>query len=199
MPQGIRFVLASGSPRRKELLESLGLSFEIRPADLDETPLDGESAESLVLRLAEEKATHVVHSGEVVLAADTVVVLGDAILGKPSDREDARRMLTSLQGREHLVHTGIALALGEEPGQRFSEVVTTKVTLCRLSDAEIDWYLRTGEPDDKAGSYAIQGRGALFVDSIRGNYTNVVGLPLPNVYRLFRHAGLDLRRLRDED
>ena len=196
MSAGFQLVLASGSPRRRELLSSLGLDFVVRPSDIDETPQDGETADALVQRLAEQKATHEIHRGEAVLAADTVVVLGDQILGKPDDRESARAMLTALQGRQHVVHTGIALALGPDEAQRSSEVVTTKVKLAAMSDAEVDWYVTTGEPDDKAGSYAIQGQGALFVETIEGNYTNVVGLPIPNVYQLFRRAGLDLRRAR---
>lgn len=193
---GFQLVLASGSPRRRELLEGLGLEFTVRPSDIDETPLPGEAADSLVRRLAEEKAAHEVHRGEAVLAADTVVVLDERILGKPEDRDDARRMLDALQGRQHVVHTGIALALGPDAAQRSSAVVTTEVQLAPMTDAEIDWYVRTGEPDDKAGSYAIQGQGGLFVEGIRGNYSNVVGLPLPDVYRLLRRAGLDLRRAR---
>lgn len=193
---GFQLVLASGSPRRRELLEGLGLEFTVRPSDIDETPLPGEKADSLVRRLAEEKAAHQVNRGEAVLAADTVVVLDERILGKPEDPEDARRILESLQGRRHVVHTGIALAVGPEPAQRSSAAVTTEVQIAPMTDAEIDWYVRTGEPDDKAGAYAIQGQGGLFVQEIRGNYTNVVGLPLPDVYRLFRRAGLDLRRAR---
>ncbi|MEM6705596.1 MAG: Maf family protein [Acidobacteriota bacterium] len=196
MSAGFQLVLASGSPRRRELLQSLGLDFVVRPSDIDETPRVGETADTLVRRLAKEKAAHEIHRGEAVLAADTVVVLGDDILGKPEDPANARRMLTALQGRTHVVHTGIALALGPDEAQCSGEVVTTRVRLAAMTDAEIDWYAGTGEPDDKAGSYAIQGQGALFVESIDGNYTNVVGLPLPNVYQLFRRAGLDLRRAR---
>ncbi|HXU47382.1 MAG TPA: Maf family protein, partial [Thermoanaerobaculia bacterium] len=183
-------VLASASPRRRELLTGLGLTFSIRPADLDETPLPGEAPEPYVLRLARAKAAAAVRPGELALAADTVVVLGGELLGKPTDPEDAERMLAKIAGREHQVYTGVALAernggSGSESDRKVDrEVVTvvlSRVRMAPLDAATIRWYVATGEPLDKAGSYAVQGLGALFVEAIDGNYTNVVGLPIPAV------------------
>ena len=187
-------VLASGSPRRRELLAGLGLRFEVRAADVDETPHPGESPRDYVLRLAREKAAAVARSGapgELVLAADTTVVLEGEILGKPEDEEDARRMLRLLAGREHEVLTGVALQ--EVAGRQVAAVEATRVRMAPLDDREIGWYAATGEPQDKAGAYAIQGLGSLFVEAVEGNYSNVVGLPIPAVYRLFRELGYDLK------
>ncbi len=194
-------ILASASPRRRELLERLGVRFTVRAVDLDETPRPGEQPRPYVLRLAQEKAAARAEPGELVLAADTVVVLNDGldgpeILGKPADRDGARRMLRSLSGREHTVLTGIAL---EEPGKgagkgRLSDVDETRVRMAALTDEEIDWYVGTGEPMDKAGAYGIQGIGSLFVAGVDGNHTNVAGLPVPAVYRLFARLGHDLKR-----
>jgi len=196
-----RLVLASASPRRRELLASLGLDFTVRPVDLDETPLDGEAAPDYVLRLAREKARARAEPGELVLAADTVVVHDGELLGKPAGPEEARRMLARLAGRRHTVFTGVALLEAGPAGgggaagdREVAEVVASDVEIAPLSAEEIDWYVATGEPLDKAGAYAIQDLGALFVDSVRGNYTNVVGLPLPAVYRLAAALGHDLRR-----
>jgi len=194
-------VLASSSPRRRELLASLGLPFTVRPVHLDETPRPAEPARDYVERLAREKAAADARDGELVIAADTVVVLpgGEAdrpaLLGKPADAAEALAMLARLAGREHLVLTGVAL---EEPAdggppRRVAAVVTSRVRLAALSPPEIEWYVASGEPLDKAGAYAIQGLGALFVEAVEGNYTNVVGLPLPAVYRLFAELGHDLR------
>jgi septum formation protein len=193
-----RLVLASASPRRRELLASLGLEFEVRPVDLDETPRPGEPAETYVARLAREKAAAALRlgcggPGELVLAADTVVVLDGELLGKPADAAEARVMLARLAGREHLVHTGVELVHG---GRRAHDVATTRVEIDPLDETTIAWYAGTGEPLDKAGAYAIQGLGNLFVGAIDGNYTNVVGLPLPRVYRLFRELDLDLLAFR---
>ncbi|HEX9944029.1 MAG TPA: Maf family protein [Thermoanaerobaculia bacterium] len=188
-------ILASSSPRRRELLGSLGLRFTIRAVDLDETPRPGEDPRATVLRLARAKAAARGHPGELVLAADTVVVIDGELLGKPADPADARRMLGRIAGREHTVLTAVAL---EEPGRdrRAAEVAASQVKMARLSPEEIDWYVATGEPLDKAGSYAVQGIGALFVEEVFGNYTNVVGLPLPLTYRLFRGLGYDLLAFR---
>jgi septum formation protein len=195
-----RLVLASASPRRRELLAALGLAFAVRPVDIDETPQEGEPPRDYVLRLAREKARHAAHPGELVIAADTVVVPPAAdggppeLLGKPADGAEARRMLARLAGREHTVVTGVALeARAEGVPRRAAAVEESRVRLADLSAAEIDWYVATGEPLDKAGSYAIQGLGALFVEAVAGNYANVVGLPLPAVYRLFAELGYDLR------
>jgi septum formation protein len=189
-------VLASGSPRRRELLSGLGLAFTVRPADVDESPLAGEPAAACVQRLARAKAAAAAGSGstpaEIVLAADTLVTLDGRLLGKPRDPAEARRMLASLAGREHTVLTGLALV--ETPSRRQAEsVVESRVRLAPMTAAELDWYVATGEPLDKAGAYAVQGRGALFVETVDGNYTNVVGLPLPATYRLFAELGYDLR------
>jgi len=184
-------ILASGSPRRRELLAGLGLRFTVRAVDLDETPGTGEPPEETVVRLAREKAAAQGEPGELVLAADTVVVIDGDLLGKPRDPEDARRMLAHIAGREHTVLTGVAL---EEPGRglRTSALERSQVRMTSLTPAEIEWYVSTGEPLDKAGSYAIQGLGALLVEEVHGNYTNVVGLPLPLTRRLFRELGWEL-------
>jgi septum formation protein len=185
-------VLASGSPRRRELLEGLGVRFTVRPVDLDESPLPDEDPRDYVLRLAIEKAAARVEPGELVLAADTTVVVDGEILGKPQDDEDARRMLRLLAGREHAVLTGIAL----NGSGKAAEVDETLVRFAPLSEAEIDWYVATGEPRDKAGAYAIQGLGSLFVEGVEGSYSNVVGLPVPRMYRLFARLGYDLKEFR---
>ncbi|HEV8577456.1 MAG TPA: Maf family protein [Thermoanaerobaculia bacterium] len=185
-------MLASSSPRRRELLGSLDLRFTVRAADLDETPLPGEDPRDTVRRLAQAKAVARAHPGELVLAADTVVVIDGELLGKPTDPADARRVLGRIAGREHTVLTAVAL---EEPDRdrRAAGVATSRVRMATMSPAEIDWYVATGEPLDKAGSYAVQGLGALYIEEVLGNYTNVVGLPLPLTYRLFRELGYDLR------
>ncbi len=185
-----RLILASGSPRRRDVLHSLGLSFRVRPADLDESPLPGEDPATYVERLAGEKARARVEAGEAVLAADTIVVLDGEILGKPQDGPDARRMLATMQGRWHTVLTGVALRLPS--GEEAVTVESTQVRIADLSEREIAAYVATGEPLDKAGSYGIQGRGALLVEEIDGNYGTVVGLPLPATARLFRRLGLEL-------
>jgi septum formation protein len=185
-------VLASGSPRRRELLAGLGLAFSVRAADVDETPFPGEAPAACVRRLAQAKAAARIGKDELVLAADTVVVLDGRLLGKPRDPADARRMLATIAGREHTVLTG--MTLHDEPSGRQEAVVeASRVRMARMSPLEIDWYVATGEPLDKAGSYAVQGMGALFVEAVYGSYTNVVGLPLPATYRLFSALGYDLR------
>jgi septum formation protein len=170
--------------------------FTVRSVDLDETPRDGEPPRDYVGRLAMEKAAARAHPGEIVLAADTTVVLEGSILGKPRDPDEARWMLARIAGREHTVLTGVALA---EPGRdrRACGIETSRVRIAPLDEDWIAWYVATGEPLDKAGSYAVQGLGALFVEEVHGNYTNVVGLPLPLVDRLFRELGYDLRDFRE--
>ncbi len=182
----MRLILASASPRRAELLTSAGFEFEIVPADVDESLLPGEQPASYALRVAVAKATAAaarVGDDRVVLAADTVVVIGNRILGKPVDDADARSMLRLLSGTVHTVLTAVVLRTGAE--QR-STVVVTRVHFRRLLDKEIDWYLETGEPDGKAGAYAIQGRAARFIDWIDGSWSNVVGLPIETVDRLLQ-------------
>lgn len=178
-----RLVLASGSPRRRELLAHLGLPFTVVAADVDEAPLPGEAPLDLVRRLAAAKAMAV--DGDPVLAADTIVEVDGEILGKPVDAADARRMLALLSGRAHHVHTGVALRAGE---RQVVDVVTTDVTFVALTPEAVEWYLATGEPYDKAGAYAIQGAGGVFVESIRGSVSNVVGLPLTTVASLLHRV-----------
>jgi len=180
----------------------LGLRFAVRPVDLDETPFEGEAPDAYVLRLAREKAAAKAAPGELVLGADTTVVLDGEILGKPADPAEARDMLARIAGREHTVLTGVALhqaaglAGGNPPAseeeRRTAAVESTRVVMAPLSAAEIAWYVDTGEPLDKAGSYAIQGIGALIVESVHGNYSNVVGLPLPLTGQLFSRLGYEL-------
>lgn len=191
-----KLILASGSPRRREMLQNLGVEFLPRPVDIDESPLDKECPEPYVLRLARAKAQAAAHraTGDeqaVILAADTIVALDGALLGKPRDLTDARRMLGQLSGRTHEVLTGVAVAATSGEPTR-AEVERTRVRFGELSAAEIEWYVASGEPLDKAGAYGIQGLGALFVDRLDGNYSNVVGLPLPLTYRLLAEVGFSL-------
>lgn len=181
----MRLVLASASPRRAELLTAAGFAFDVRPVEVDETPLPGEGASAYVLRLADLKAQscRCDREGEVVLAADTTVVVRGILLAKPADEADARRMLRMLSGREHAVLTGLALRAGD---RTVSAVETTRVRFVPLDEAEIDWYVRSGEPADKAGAYAVQGRAARFVERIDGSYSNVVGLPVSRVYLMLK-------------
>jgi len=177
----MRLILASQSPRRREILERAGFPHEVRVSGIPEEHQSGESPREYVLRLAKAKAHAVPRTpGETILAADTVVVLDEHILEKPIDAEDARRMLTMLAGRNHKVVTGICLI-------RDSGVVTdteeTTVHFSALTSAEISAYVDSGEPMDKAGAYAIQGLASKFVDRIEGDYSNVVGLPMAMVYR----------------
>jgi septum formation protein len=188
-----RLVLASASPRRRELLARLGLEFEVRPADADETPLAGETPEAMVLRLALAKARAAARPGEAALGADTVVAVDGVLLGKPADDADARRMLAALSGRAHEVWTGVAVVeVPSGAGGRRRErarACRTEVVFRSLSAAEIDAYVASGEPRDKAGAYAIQGGAAAFVARVEGDFTNVVGLPLPLVEELLGRRG----------
>lgn len=185
--RAVRLVLASASPRRVELLTAAGFTFDVRPAEIDETVEPGEDAVAYVRRVAWKKATAICREpGSFVLAADTTVAVDEAILGKPADAEDARRMLKMLAGRTHAVFTGITV-LGD--GGEHSAVATTRVRFLPLADSEIDWYVASGEPFDRAGAYAIQGRASRFVDWIEGSYSNVVGLPVSLVYQVMREAG----------
>jgi septum formation protein len=184
-------ILASASPRRAELLTAAGFTFEIFPADVDETPLPGEPAEAYALRLARDKADAVFNrcrkSGSAVLAADTVVVANGEILGKPNDSGDAGRMLRLLSNAVHDVHTGVVV---RTPVGERAAVMTTRVRFRPLDDSEIEWYVASGEPDGKAGAYAIQGRAARFIDHIEGSWSNVVGLPIATVYRLLKELSV---------
>lgn len=176
------FVLASASPRREELLRSLGLSFTILPAHIDETWQEGETPAAHVRRLAREKAAAmaVKHPQAIVLGADTIVALDGLILGKPKNRKQAREMLQRLSGRTHTVFTGFALAQ-ESRNVAKTRVVRSAVRFKVISPDEMGWYIASAEPYDKAGGYAAQGMGASFIKSIRGSYTNVIGLPVCEV------------------
>jgi septum formation protein len=178
-------LLASASPRRAELLTAAGIPFEVLAVHVDETPLAQEWPEAHVRRLAEEKAVaaSLQRPTAVVLGADTVVVVDGHILGKPRDAADAATMLRLLSGRAHEVLTGVAVIW---PRDRAIEVACTRVWFTSLSDQEIDWYVASGEPMDKAGAYAIQGLASRFVERIDGSYSNVVGLPVDLVHRLLK-------------
>jgi septum formation protein len=184
-------VLASGSPRRRELLSALGLTFEVLPADLDETPEPGEAPAALVSRLSRAKAAHVAaqRPEALVIAADTVVVLDGEILGKPRDMEENRDFIARLAGREHQVHTGHALELA---GRSAAAVRMTRVRFRPLTTGEIRDYAATGEGLDKAGGYAIQGVGAALVPHIEGCYFSVVGLSVATVVELAADLGVRL-------
>ena len=184
-------ILASASPRRKELLEQIGCCFSIETADTEEAGGEGMTPSELVMKNAHLKAAAVaaLHPDIPVLGADTVVSLDGNIYGKPRDREHAIEMLTSFSGRAHQVMTGIALAW---QGRIWQAYETTEVVFAPLSAASITRYVDTGEPADKAGAYGIQGRAAVFVEQIRGSYSNVVGLPLHCLDGLARKAGIDL-------
>lgn len=183
-------VLASASPRRRELMHQIGLVFDIWPVDIDETPVTAEAPDLYVLRIAREKALRCQRvqgeSNPLVLGADTAVVLDGVIMGKPADAGKARAMLRHLSGREHQVMSAVALAGPQAVRER---VVVTRLTFRLLSDAEIEAYLNSGEPFDKAGAYGIQGRGGVFVTSLIGSYSAVVGLPLDAVADLMAQAG----------
>jgi nucleoside triphosphate pyrophosphatase len=185
MPPVSPLVLASASPRRRALLEQLGIPLRIDPAHLDENVREGEPAEQYVLRLARQKAeaVHVRHPSDTVLAADTSVVLEGRILGKPRTAEEAVEMLRALRGRTHQVMTAVAIA---GAGAR---CVIASVTFAAASEAALRWYVSTGEPMDKAGAYAVQGIGGFLVERIEGSYSAVVGLPLVETLALLRDAG----------
>jgi septum formation protein len=189
--RAVRLILASSSPRRADLLAAAGYEFLVAPCEVDERPLPGESPRAYVVRLAEEKAraAQLPGTSDVVLAADTTVALGDDILGKPAAEAEAAAMLRRLNGREHLVHTGVAVRRG---AGLISGAATTRVRFLHMSEAEIGWYVASGEADGKAGGYAIQGRAGRFVDWIEGSYSNVVGLPMHLVHGLLTRAGYPL-------
>lgn len=187
----MKLILASASPRRAAVLQDAGLYFQVLSSAVDETPLPGESPVDLVLRLAEAKAELVAARAigpSIVIAADTVVALNGRILAKPRSSDDARNMLQQISGRTHAVHTGLALVRLPDV-QRRAAVETTLVTFSALTDADITQYLASGEPFDKAGAYAIQGRAGRFIPRIEGCYFNVVGLPLARLYHLLRELG----------
>jgi len=183
-------LLASGSPRRRELLEQLGLRFAVAAPDVDETPLPGEAPVAYVQRLAVEKAHAVLAAPDtLVVAADTTVDLGGEILAKPVDAADAGVMLRRLSARTHRVHTGVAVRLGD---RTVADTITSLVTFTPLSAEMIEWYVATGEPLDKAGGYAVQGAGGVLVQRVQGSVSNVIGLPLHTVVRLAADLGVVL-------
>ncbi len=222
----MRLILASASPRRSELLKAAGLAFDVRPADVDESIRPGESADAYVRRLAAEKAraAGAAVPGSAVLGADTIVVSGGEILGKPRDEQDATRMLRLLSGRTHEVMTGVCLywtdvrlspppplrrpgkpdvtsddpvrlkpdptGAGRSNAGSDVRVAVTTVEFARLTDADMAWYVGTGEPIGKAGGYAVQGLASRFVTRIDGSYSNVVGLPVALVYEMCSDAGI---------
>jgi len=187
---GSRLILASKSPRRYELLKQVGLDFEVIPSRVMENIVQKESPKEHVIRLAEGKARDIAsgYPNRWVIAADTIVYINGSILGKPKSREEAMEMLHRLSGQEHWVLTGFSVFhLGE--GKSDKETVQTAVKMKTLSPTEMEWYIQTGEPFDKAGGYAIQGIGSFMIESIRGSYTNVVGLPLCELIQMLNRLG----------
>ncbi|MCX5849745.1 MAG: Maf family protein [Deltaproteobacteria bacterium] len=180
-------ILASASPRRLEILQSAGLKFKIIPAHVNENYLTGESPQQHVRRLSGDKAMVIAgkYPESLVLGADTIVVIDDLILGKPENKAQARKMLRKLSGREHKVFTGFTIAHAAAEIYK-TKVVQSAVRFKTISPIEMEWYLACDEPYDKAGGYAVQGKGAFFIKSIRGSYTNVIGLPLCEVMEEFR-------------
>ncbi|WP_341251956.1 Maf family protein [Euzebya pacifica] len=193
-----RLVLASASPRRRDLLaDRLGLDIDVRPADVDEAPKHGEAPAAMVQRLARRKVSAVqAEMEDLVVAADTVVIVDGDVMGKPETPHEAERMLRALSGREHSVLTGVAVRLGPKGA---SGVDRTKVRFRRLGPGEIQWYVDTGEPLDKAGAYAIQGIGGIFVEHIEGSETGVIGLPLGRLAVLVASVGANLMDYRRSD
>ena len=185
------FILASASPRRRELLQQIGASFDVKVSNAEEIGNNELSADELVKwnALAKAKAVAAENPNIPVLGADTVVALNGEIFGKPGNDDNARKMLRRLAGRTHQVSTGIAWV---SRGETYTDVVCTDVNMEPIGETAIDNYVATGEPLDKAGAYAIQGRAAVFIDSIEGSYSNVVGLPLAAVAKLAREAGVDI-------
>lgn len=187
----MKIVLASQSPRRKELLGRMGLEFVTQASKIDESAFDGLEARELVATLSREKAQWITRQldGEtLVIGADTVVVRDGAALGKPKDAEDAVAMLLSLSGRDHQVCTGVTVCRGDRV---LTQVEETQVTFRDLTETEVRQYVSTGEPMDKAGAYGIQGLGGLLVEGIRGDYSNVVGLPVCRLGQMLKDFGVD--------
>lgn len=180
-----KIILASGSPRRSEILTSVGWEFTKDVADIDETERENESPEDYVQRLAREKAETVAkrYENEIVLGADTTVVINDQIIGKPTDLDDARRMIKMLSGNWHEVLTGIAVVRSQNL-ESIVGIQSTRVKFAEMNDAEIEFLVKYGEPLDKAGAYAVQAQAALFIEKIEGDYWNVVGLPINLVYEI---------------
>ena len=183
-------ILASGSPRRRQLLELIGVKFEVAPADIDETPLPDENPVTYASRAARDKALAVAtgHPGRLVLGADTVVEIDQEILGKPSSMDEAADMLRRLSGKSHLVHTALALVTD---GAAQEVVDSARVQFVDLTDEMIRWYVATGEPMDKAGAYAVQGLGGMLVEGVEGSPNTVIGLPVHRLPELYAAHNLD--------
>lgn len=186
-----KIILASASPRRKELLTQIGFDFTVMPSDVEENP-ESTLPQDVVIELSKQKARDVWgkigedgQADALVLSADTVVAIDGEILGKPKDEEDAERMLGLLSGKEHQVYTGVTMVWISEEGKKeeYSFYVCTGVLMYRISKAEIAEYVRSGEPVDKAGAYGVQGKAAAFIKTVRGEYSNVVGLPVGRLYQ----------------
>jgi len=188
-----RIILASASPRRRELLESLKIAFEVRVSHVEELLGAAEAPDAYVRRLSIEKGESVsrLDPDALVIAADTTVYIDGKILEKPADIADAERMLRAIAGKTHTVFTGLTILRGST-GVQLTDVERTEVTMSAMTAEEIAWYAATGEPLDKAGAYAIQGIGAAFVELVNGSYTNVVGLPLPLLRRMLLRAGVNV-------
>ena len=187
----MEIILASGSPRRRELLNTLGLSFTVCPAKGEENAPEGAGPAEIVKALSRAKAAEVSRqfAGELIIAADTIVYLDGRVLGKPKDEADARAMLASLSGRAHEVYTGVTVILGEDT---LCEAECTKVFFRELSAEEIDAYVASGDPMDKAGAYGIQGKASLMVERLEGDYFNVMGLPLCRLGKMLKTIGVRL-------
>lgn len=191
-----RLILASASPRRRELLEQIGAEFEVIPAQGEEV-ISKDSPEQVVLELSRQKAQEIAERVQddniIVLGADTVVAYGNQILGKPKDEQDAQCMLETLSGNTHSVFTGVAMIIregGRQQCQTFYE--ETKVTMYPMNKRQILSYISTGEPMDKAGAYAIQGKCAVYIESIQGDYNNVVGLPVARIFQVLQQSGIEI-------
>ena len=190
MIRAVRFILASSSPRRRELLASIGAEFDVIPSHVPEVRAGGESPEEYVARLSREKANVIAeqHRDRWVIAADTTVLLGDELLEKPADPKDAERMLATIAGRTHVVYSGVTVQ-NVDAGYRETRVAETEVRMSPMTGNDIAWYVATGEPLDKAGAYAAQGEGRRFIESIDGSESNVIGLPLDETLALLRAEG----------
>ena len=184
------FILASVSPRRKELLEGMGIEFDVIPSGINEDFLNGETPREHVLRLSKEKSSAVSRNNPDawVLGADTIVIIDGDVIGKPGTQNDARAMLARLSGREHQVITGFTI-VNKSIDVMITDAVESFVIFKEISEDEMDWYVKTKEPYDKAGGYAVQGMAAFFIREIRGSYTNVVGLPLTEVVTALKRVG----------
>ena len=193
----MRLVLASGSPRRRELLERLGLDFDVVAPDVDETRYPDEVPAAYVDRVARSKSAAVAGDGLIVLAADTIVVHEGRVMGKPGHPEEARTMLRRIEGDVHEVFTGLAIGAWDTGAQIKSVVDVAEVTMLPMTEEEIAWYVGTGEPLDKAGGYALQGLGGLFVGKVVGSPFTVIGLPIHLIARLLSASGVDLTAFRN--